>query len=113
MKLYVSGPITGRSDHREKFSAAALTLVEGGHEALIPQDIPAFCGGGVCAPGIRNGEDDPHTWPCYLRADLAGMLACDAVFMLPGWSNSKGATFERYVASSCGMPIFYHLEEVK
>lgn len=107
MKFYVSGPITGHPDHREEFSTVAAMLVGKGHETLIPQDIPAFCDGDNCAPGIRNGEDDPHTWPCYLRADLVAMLACDAVFMMLGWSSSKGATFERFVATSCGMPVFY------
>ena len=37
-----------------------------------------------------------------MRADLRALLGCDAVYMLPGWRGSRGATVEHAVAGACG-----------
>jgi hypothetical protein len=41
----------------------------------------------------------------YMRADLRALLDCDAIFMLPGWRESRGATVEHAVAVACGIPV--------
>ena len=112
MKVYLSGPISGISDHVGNFSRAADEVQGKGHEPLDPHDIPVFPHKGDCPDGARNGDDDPHTWPCYLRADLVYMLQCDALLMLQGHESSRGAIFERQVAEGCGMPVYLSIEEL-
>jgi len=94
MKIYISGPITGKPDeNRPAFHSAALILGEKGHAPVIPHDLHP------------NAHE---TWEQYLRKDIAEMLACDAVLMLDGWASSRGAYFERDVARKVKIPI-YHL----
>jgi hypothetical protein len=112
MKIYLSGPITGVPNHAERFADVAVKVRDLGHEAVDPHDVPTYPHDGPCPEGARNGDDDPHTWPCYLRADLVAMLQCDALLMLPGYTFSRGAYFERQVAGRCGMPIYLRLEDV-
>ena len=42
-----------------------------------------------------------------MRTDLLALLSCDAIHMLPGWRESKGATVEHAVAVACGMPVTF------
>lgn len=37
--------------------------------------------------------------------DLAEVIRCDVIAMLPGWESSTGARIERLVAESCGKEI--------
>ena len=40
------------------------------------------------------------------------LKACDCVFLVPGWENSKGTAHELEIAKECGMPVFTSLMEV-
>ena len=92
MKIYLSGPITGKADlNRPAFDQAAAAIVSAGHTAVVPHAIVS--------------ESD--SWAAHMKADLHGMLECDAVFMLAGWEGSKGAKVERSVAFVCGMQVLY------
>ena len=58
---------------------------------------------------VNPAELNPESgmpWAWYLRRDLAALLGCDAVALLPGWQDSKGACLERHVAEQLGMPIY-------
>ena len=93
-RVYISGPITGIPDYnRPAFAAAARALENMGHEPVNPHDVTPF---------------DPHMdWADYLRNDLIALLGCDAITMLPGAHNSRGAALERHVADALGFP---HIE---
>lgn len=52
-----------------------------------------------------NGVPDNAHWREHMRADIAMLLKCDAIFMLPGWELSKGCKLELDVASSCGIAV--------
>lgn len=91
MKLYISGPMTGLPEFNfPAFNAAARHLRDAGFEVVNPAD---------------GGGDESKSWADYLRADLHLLLNCDGVADLPGWTRSKGARLENYVARSLGMPI--------
>jgi len=45
------------------------------------------------------------SWVQCMRVDLAALLTCDAVAMLPGWEHSKGATLEFVIATELDMPV--------
>lgn len=107
LKAYISGPIAGiRDANISEFNDAASLVKAAGVEALIPHDIVPDHLGACPQDTIRSGQGG-HSWACHLRYDLAAMLECDAVVMLPGWERSHGARIEHTVAAAVGIPIHY------
>ena len=51
-----------------------------------------------------NG-DGVLTWQYYLETDIYWLSKCDAVHMLRGWRDSKGASLEYMVAKALGLEI--------
>jgi hypothetical protein len=117
--IYISGPIMGNEDHATQFRAAAGMLNGLGYLAVDPHDVLA------CSPMLSVGSDlleapicqdayssgrvevaGGHTWECYVKHDLIEMLKCDCLFMLDGWTTSRGAMLEMSTAMSCGIPVF-------
>ena len=93
MKIYVSGPMTGLPDlNKPAFNAEAARLRSEGHDVVNPADV-----------NLGPGAD----WADYMRVDLADMLTCDTIFMLPGWESSKGARIERRLAMDLGLAVMY------
>lgn len=84
MKFYIAGPMTGLPDYnREAFHTAAAQLRKMGHDVYNPAEI-------------EQGE--APKWHICMRLALKQMLEADALLMLPGWSQSKGASIERELA---------------
>lgn len=81
MKVYISGPITGLpyEEVEKAFNEAETRLQEQGYEVVNP---------------LNNGLPRESTWKDHMRADLKLLLDCDAIYMLDGWTNSKGAEIE-------------------
>ena len=106
-RCYIAGPIAGVPDFRERFAAAVPAVEALGYEAVNPCDITPADHDGECPPGYDPGGDaSGHTSSaCYMRADLRALLDCDAIYLLPDWSRSRGATVERLVAVACGIPV--------
>lgn len=48
----------------------------------------------------------------YMQIGLSMINCADALFMLPKWEESQGATIEHQYASYCRKKIFYSLEEM-
>lgn len=101
-KVYISGPISAPDmqtvlKNLEMFDKAEAKL-EKFYEVVNPRKVRA-CEDNSCGsdlPDIDGGYQ--HTWQCYLKHDLLAMLDCTKIALLPGWSNSKGATLEYMVA---------------
>lgn len=86
MKIYISGPITGKPNlNREAFAQAAEAIRAAGHEAVNPHEITA-----------PLGDDAP--WEEYMKIDIAALVTCDAILLLEGWQGSKGARLENKIA---------------
>lgn len=105
-RVYVSGPIAGHPGARTLFSAAALQLrMESRYavDVVNPFAVEPVPHEGECPPGYE--ADGEHLSSCYMRADLKALLDCDAIAMLPGWKESRGATVEHHVAVACGMEV--------
>jgi hypothetical protein len=91
-RIYLAGPMTGLPDHNfPAFRAAAKRLQQAGWEVINPAD-----NFGGCTNLPRSS---------YLRADVALLLQCDAMAMLPGWHDSRGAKLEYLLGRELGMPI--------
>lgn len=95
MKIYLSGPIRGVADYRDRFRKAAAAVEARGHEAGDPTDSPF----------------DRGTLREVMRWDLFLLTTCDAILMLPGWEQSGGANVERYLAEYLGMRVYYKPED--
>lgn len=110
MKIYVSGPMSGRPNLNEPAFREARRFIErvGGHEAVLPHEVAPYRHEGKKCPKSYADGQDGHGSACYLRTDLIEMLAeCDAVYMLADWESSVGARLEHSVAAASGMPIYY------
>lgn len=82
MKIYISGKITGTEDYIERFAKAEKELIEQGYEVINPARIS------TCLPTLEHEE--------YMRIDFALLEVCDAIYMLKGWGDSRGAR-EEYI----------------
>lgn len=99
MIVYLSGPMTGLPDHNyPAFQAAAERLRAQGATVISPHELPANC------PGCVHGAM-PHLWAEHMRADLAALLTCNVIMLLPGWEQSRGAQLEKTVAEAVGMMV--------
>ena len=97
MKLYVIGPVTGCEDlNRRAFEDAKERLWDAGYDVLIPH--------GVVPPDA--------TYEDAMRTSIKTMLECDGVALLEGWTGSKGASFEKNIATVCGLRIHPYLSWV-
>lgn len=101
-RLYISGPMSGQTDHNlPAFFAAADTVRSLGYLVENPGDND----GATLEAALGNAGTTGRTWSDYLRVDLARLAKCDGVVVLPGWQQSRGATLEVDVATRLGMPI--------
>jgi hypothetical protein len=92
VKLYLSGPMTGRPGFNyPAFHDAAARLRGAGHEVFNPAE--------------SFGGDTSLPRDVYMRHDLEQLLQVEAVAVLPGWEASHGATLEVRVAHELGLPV--------
>lgn len=103
MRVYVSGPMTGRPDlNRQLFARVADRWRSRGLDVINPHEIdfPA-----VWAT-LRPGSAFRGRWRDFMLVDLAVLLTCRAIVMLPGWEQSPGARLEYDTAQALGLVIF-------
>ena len=102
-RIYIAGPMMGREDlNRVEFLKASIEIV-GKHEELCDIVNPLRVADMECW--------DEKTPLCQIASVLLGDLAgCDAIYMLRGWQDSKGATAEHAVAKWIGLEIIYQGE---
>lgn len=92
MSIYIAGPMSGYPDlNYPAFHRAAADLRAQGYVVVNPAD--------------HHDHETEQPWEWYIRKGLAALLTCDAIVLLPGWQNSRGARLERHVAEVLGMRI--------
>ena len=89
MKVFISGPVTGHPDYKEKFAAVELYLGGLGYLPLNPAKIL----------DLDSTDDDTNVEHlskyqeimnnCYELID-----ECDAIFHMHGWKHSHGCEQE-------------------
>ena len=95
--LYTAGPITSNCDgamaeHVERARGIAVRLRR--------------LGWSIVCPHLNSIEIAGFTLDDYLREDFAILRRCDALVLLPGWKNSKGAIREvEFVSKRLPTPL--------
>ena len=123
MRIYISGPMTGHPKlNRDAFRAAAVKLRKNGHFVVNPHDLTRFFGNinDIASSffhlyNIEEHGNDAHPTEGAIKcaniaravmdADLAAVRSCDAIYLLKGWENSRGAKKELAEAIMCGLEI--------
>ena len=99
-RIYIAGPIKGMPDlNRAEFRKAVDSIWETSKETAIgfnPHQVADMLGWDERTP--------MNTIASVLLGDL---VDCDAIYMLRGWENSKGARAEHAVAVWIGLKIMY------
>ena len=93
MKIYISGPISGLpKGNREAFEHAAELIRANGHDPVNPHKVCAHITG---------------SWLDYMRADIKALMDADAILLIDGWSDSRGAVVELQIAAMLGLRVFF------
>lgn len=94
-RCYLAGPMSGiEALNFPAFHVAAARLRATGLEVINPAEIV---------------PDQTAKWEDCMRADIAALVTCDRIALLPGWQKSRGATLEHHIATALGMEVV-HLE---
>lgn len=101
--VYISGPYsgcTGTEEDANIFKAAkvAADYIKRGYAVFCPHTHSTLINREYNPDGMIDYDD-------WLTLDLYWLFRCDAVHMLPGWKNSKGAKVEYMVAKALGKLI--------
>ena len=112
MRIYLSGPMTSMPDHNiPAFDAAEGRLLKQGHFVINPADISAQFGtyeeiaDSFAAHYAGDKAFGGSLAQCVMDADLAAVRSCDAIYLLRGWENSRGAKKELAEAIRCGLEV--------
>jgi len=81
MKVYISGKITGTNDYMKRFEDAEIELQLNGYDVINPALV-------------NSNLPECTTHDEYMKISLCMLDMCDAIYMLDGWNNSKGACIE-------------------
>jgi hypothetical protein len=95
------------------FDAAAADLRSHGLTVISPAELDRAAGfDPVSLPANWDWGTLPEDFALRHAAerDLAAILECDAIHLLPGWQESKGARAERAVAEWIGLGVFEYGE---
>lgn len=98
-KIYISGKITGTTDYMQIFNNAELYLMN-------------HSGCDIINPALVNSMLPTNTtYREYMKMSLCMLSMCDAIYMLKGWKDSKGAILEHDYAKAHNYNIIYESEE--
>lgn len=90
--VFVNGSMMAPASNRlQSFQRAAEQLRQHGYTVTNPVELAV---------------DNPLNKEAHLRSDIAALLACDTMALLPGWHASKDAQLLTSIAARLGMPIY-------
>lgn len=99
-RIYIAGPMTGVARfNRPRFQQSARILRAQGWTVESPVEIAAAFGSDntiVTTPGMLDA---------VIEAELAALAKCDAIYLLAGWEDSRGAKRELWLALDKGLEV--------
>jgi len=104
LKIYVAGPLShGSYSDTTRNIRAAIDYAE----SIF------LLGGAPYLPHLTHFWNlfYLHAWEEWMELDRQYVLACDALFRVPG--ESKGADLEVGWAKEAGKPVYHRMEEVE
>ena len=88
-RVYISGKMTGLPDLGfPLFNAEAARLRALGFDVVNPAEL---------------NPDPASTWADCMRVDIAALVTCDGLALLPGHESSRGARLEFMIAEALCM----------
>lgn len=92
--IYISGPISGRdlTERRKTFAETAARLRADGFDVVNP---------------MENGLPENATTHQHMHRDIEMLMVCDRIYMMKGWTHSKGCKVEFDVATAIGLPVMF------
>ena len=92
-KIYISGKISGiENEAPELFAKAEKELQAKGFETVNPMTL---------------NHQHNKSWHSYMKEDVKALCECDVIYMLPNWTDSKGAIIEHTIAMYLGLKVQY------
>lgn len=92
-RLYLAGPMSGYAQHNfPLFNRVAAQLREQGFEVFNP------------AENFDGDVRRPRAY--YMQLDIPALIGSQAVVVLPGWRESRGANLEVWLALDMGIPLY-------
>lgn len=99
-RIYIAGPMTGLPDNNyPAFHDAAARLRKRAWHVENPAENP------------RPHVDADCNWTAYMRMGVSQLMTCHAIYLLPGWQQSKGASLEYMVAQQLGLAVYEHVKQ--
>jgi hypothetical protein len=99
MKIYIAGKVTGLSiiEVTHKFGQAHVALRNNGFTPVNPLEVV---------------NDFKCPWDIAMRKCIAALMTCDAVLLLPCWTDSKGAQMELSISQTVNIPVYTNMLEL-
>jgi len=106
MKIYLSGPISGKPDfNRKAFQSAKDKIIKECSpvtdiEVVNPLDIADL----INVEFIERGNFREPAWEDYMKRDITELMGASCVYLLDGWRDSRGANVEHFLALTLNIP---------
>ena len=113
-KVYIAGPMRGIPEfNREEFAKAERMLKWTGKEVVNPWQLDVDDGMDMSSPSGDTSDIEgfnDESMKDIIRKYVELLISCDAIFMLNGWEDSKGASAEYAVAQWMGLEVLNYIE---
>lgn len=101
-RIYIAGPYSSPDGYEGEDKNTLVAAEVAAY--YLKRGWAVFCPHTMTRDIARNFARE-ITWETWLETDIAWLSVCDAIHMLPGWRDSKGACVEHMVAKGLGIEI--------